>query len=284
MLLSYDMSQRVRCTRFGRMVQRNHWNRQGVSRKNVNLLVYIVAGEAVFTLDKTHYCVKTGDVLLIPAGTPYVADTLDTCDYYFFHFDGMMETVVALQNYPQIQKDFSFDLADVSFSKITLMQLTETGEGNAKLHGLMMDCEELHNSATFSGRLAIDNVLCRILLMLAQITEQRYIASGYPVVLDKMLTYIHKNLTAPITTAQLCQYCGVSESYAARIFKKHLNTTMTQYITNQKLSYAYELMRNTGMNISQIASYLGFCDVYYFSRRFKEKYGKAPTQMFVRNR
>ena len=162
------------------------------------------------------------------------------------------------------------------------MQLTETGEGNAKLYGLMTDCEELHNSATFSGRLAIDNVLCRILLMLAQITEQRYFASGYPMVLDKMLTYIHKNLTAPITTAQLCQYCGVSESYAARIFKKHLNTTMTQYITDQKLSYACELIRNTGMNISQIASYLGFCDVYYFSRRFKEKYGKAPTQMFVR--
>ncbi len=282
MLFSYDLTQMVHCTRFGRMVQRNHWNRQGVSQKNVNLLVYIIAGEAVFTFDGEQYSVKAGDALLIPAETAYRADTADSCDYYFFHFTGMMERVKEPQGYPQIKKDFSFDLADVSHSKITIMQRTQTGDVDAKLYGLMTDCEELHNSATFSGRLAIDNVLCRILLILAQFTEQQYYTTGYPMVLDKMLTYIHKNLTAPITTAQLCQYCGVSESYAARIFKKHLNTTMTQYITDQKLSYACELIRNTGMNISQIASYLGFCDVYYFSRRFKEKYGKAPTQMFVR--
>lgn len=282
MLFSYDLAQSLKCTRFGRMVQRNHWNRQGVSQKNVNLLVYIISGEATFAFGKKSHSVKAGDVLLIPAETPYSADTVDACDYYFFHFTGAMEAIESPQSYPKMQKDFSFDLPEISHSRITIMQKTQTGEGNAKLYGLMTDCEDLHNSATYSGRLAIDNVLSRILLILAQIAEQRYFVSGYPMVLDKMVTYIHKNLTMPITTAQLCQYCGVSESYGARIFKKHLNTTMTQYITDQKLSYACELIRNTGMNISQIASYLGFCDVYYFSRRFKEKYGKAPTQMFVR--
>ena len=121
MLFSYDLSQPVCCTRFGRMVQRNHWNRQGVSQKSVNLLVYMIAGEAVFTLAEKQYCVKAGDALLIPAETAYRADTVDTCDYYFFHFTGTVEGLEALQPYPQMQKDFSFDLADVSHSKITIM-------------------------------------------------------------------------------------------------------------------------------------------------------------------
>lgn len=282
MLFSFDLSPMPCCTRFGRMVQRNHWNRQGVTQKSVNLMVYAVSGEAIFTMDQNHCVLQAGDALLIPANTPYSADTEDMCDYYFFHFTGDMVPVEKAEAYPQIEKDFSFDIPEPTHRRITLTQKTQTAETAAKFYSCLTECEDLHNSATFSGRLAMDNMLCKLLLMLAQIAEQQYLTTGYPMVLDKMLGYIRKNLVSPITTAELCRYCGVSESYAARIFKKHLNTTMTQYITEQKLSYACELMRNTGMNLSQIASYLGFCDVFYFSRRFKQKYGKSPTKMFSR--
>lgn len=282
MLYSYDMEQMPGCTRFGRMIQRIQWNRQGITQKSVNLLVYVVSGEAIFTIEDTRISVRAGDALLIPADTSYSADTEEMCDYYFFHFTGKMIPISEPVSYPTMAKDFSFDLPDISQRSIAVMQVTQTADSGSKFYSYIIDCEELHNSATYSGRLAIDHILCRLLLLLAQIAESRYSSAGYPMVLDKMLSYIHRNLTASVTTAELCECCGVSESYAARIFRKHLNTTMTQYITDQKLSYACELMHNTGMNISQIASYLGFCDVYYFSRRFKEKYGKAPTQLFVR--
>lgn len=282
MLYLLDLAQSPSCTRFGRMLQQNHWNRQGTTQKSVNLLVCIVSGSAVFTIGKDHYSLKAGDAFLIPANTPYSADTENICDYYFFHFTGNMVPLDEPEPYPQVIREFSFDLPKPTHKRINLKQKTETAELHSQIYDCLIDCENLHNSATFSGRLAMDNVLCRILLMLSQIVEQQYFVAGYPVVLDKMLGYIRKNLTRPIAISDVCRYCGVSESYAARIFKKHLNTTMTQYITGQKLSYACELMHNTGMNMSQIAAYLGFCDVFYFSKRFKEKYGKSPTQMFAR--
>ena len=280
MLLSFDLEQMPSCMRFGRMVQRNRWNRQGLAQKNVNLLVYVVSGSAVFFIGENRYVLGSTDALLIPANTPYSADTDDACDYYFFHFSGELVPVTSPELYPPMEKDFSFDTIKPSHCRITLTQMTKTVEFGSKFYNYLTECEDLHNSGTFSGRLAMDNILCRLLLLLAQIAEQQHFASGYPIVLDKMLGYIRKNLTKSITTAELCRYCGVSESYAARIFKRHLNVSITQYITDQKLSYACELMRNTGMNVSQIASYLGFCDVFYFSRRFKEKYGKSPTKMF----
>jgi AraC-like DNA-binding protein len=282
MLYLLDMAQMPSCVRFGRMLQQNHWNRQGTTEKSVNLLVYVISGSAVFTIGKTRYSINSGDALFVPANTPYSADTEYMCDYYFFHFDGDMIQLDNPEPYPRTERDFSFDLPQPAHKKITLKQKTETTDVYSKFYTCLTDCEDLHNSATFSGRLAMDNVLCRLLLMLSQIAEQQFFASGYPVVLDKMLGYIRKNLTQPIAIAEVCRYCGVSESYAARLFKKNLNTTMTQYITDQKLAYACELMHNTGMNMSQIAAYLGFCDVFYFSKRFKEKYGKSPTQMFVR--
>lgn len=64
------------------------------------------------------------------------------------------------------------------------------------------------------------------------------------------------------------------------MFKKHLNVTVTEYIHSQKLSYACELPRNTSLNVSEVADYLGYSDVFYFSKRFKRKYGIPPTKMF----
>jgi AraC-like DNA-binding protein len=78
----------------------------------------------------------------------------------------------------------------------------------------------------------------------------------------------------------LCRACEISESYAERLFKKHFGITATEYIHNEKLYYACELLRNTGLNISAIADYLGYTDVFYFSRRFKRKFGVSPTKMF----
>ena len=282
MYYALDITRMPTCTRFGRMMQRNRWNRQGTAQKNVNLLVFIVSGTAVFTISGINVPVAAGDVLLIPADTPYTADTADMCDYYFFHFDGMLLPEQQLPAYPVMERDFSFDLPTIATRRITLMQKTTLADDYAKFYQCITACVDHHASGSFSGRLALDMELGRGLLLLSQILERQNYKAAYPMVLNQMLEYIRKNLTQSLTTSELCQYCDISPSYGARLFKKHLNTTMTQYITDEKLSYACELMQNTGMNVSQIASFLGFCDVFYFSKRFKEKYGKSPTQMFLR--
>ena len=281
-MFAVDLSQIPSCTRFGRMLQRNRWNRQGITQKNVNLLVFVVAGGAIFNIEDVSYSVKTGDVLIIPAGTPYSADTDDMCDYYFFHFTGDIERTDSLTAYPIMKRDFSFDIPLVTQRRIVIMEKTEAAEDYSKVHSCINACTDLHASATYSGRLAIDTELSKLLLLLAEILERQHFTLVYPMVLVQMLEYIRKNLTKSITSSELCRYCGVSASYAARLFKKHLQTTVTQYITDQKLAYACELMCNTGMNVSQIASYLGFCDVFYFSKCFKEKFGKSPMQMIPR--
>ena len=280
MFLQLDMAQKYSCTRFGRMLQRNRWNRQGATQKNVNLLVFVVDGAATFTLPEQKYQLRLGDVLLIPAGVPYTAATADLCEYYFFHFSGLVTYRDTVRSYPPMERDFSFELPQVADSTVTLEQKTTLAENYAKAYRYVTNCADLHATGSFVDRLAIDSEMNRLLLLLARIPERESRQGSYPMVLERMLEYIRKNLTQPITTSDLCRYCDISASYAARLFKRHLNTTMTQHITEQKLSYAAELMASTRMNISQIAEYLGFCDVFYFSRRFKQKYGRSPTQMF----
>ena len=62
-----------------------------------------------------------------------------------------------------------------------------------------------------------------------------------------------------------------------RIFKKHMHTTINDYILDLRMRHAAYLLSSTYMNVSQTADYLGFSGTSYFSRVFKKYYGIAPS-------
>ena len=45
-----------------------------------------------------------------------------------------------------------------------------------------------------------------------------------------------------------------------------------------KISAAKELIRSNEMNFTQIADYLGYTSIHYFSRQFKKLTGMTPSE------
>lgn len=280
MLISLDLEKPVSCAMFGRMMQRNGWHRQYTHINQNHLLVFVISGTAAFRVEDIEVDLNAGDVLVIPAGIPYRANTDSFCEYYFFRFTGDIVPVTGMQEYPKVERSFSFSVSGIPHRVVVFAGKTSIREDYQKLYQSIITCVEYNAGGTFSQRLALDLELSKILTLLSQIQERNTATLSYPMVLEQMLAYIQKHLTEPLATASLCRACEISPSYGARLFRKYLNTTITSYILGEKLYYACELMNSTGMNISQIAAYLGFCDVYYFSKCFKAKFGKAPTRMF----
>ena len=122
----------------------------------------------------------------------------------------------------------------------------------------------------------------KVLLLIAELVELDQ-KESIPSSLERIIIYIKKNLTHPISLTTLCNECSISVSYAERLFRKHLNMTITEYINTEKLYYACELIQSTPFNLSQISAYLGYSDVSYFSRIFKKKFGKSPSKLFPKN-
>lgn len=76
---------------------------------------------------------------------------------------------------------------------------------------------------------------------------------------------------------ELAKLCNLSLSSFKREFKKTFNDTPNNYITEQKLLRAKELLNITEMSIGEIAYGVGFNDPLYFTRIFKKKIGESPT-------
>ena len=71
---------------------------------------------------------------------------------------------------------------------------------------------------------------------------------------------------------------ALSKQSLIRKFKASTGLTPMQYLADARFNECKILLRETSMNISQIAQACGFENVYYFSNFFRKSTGVSPSQ------
>lgn len=96
--------------------------------------------------------------------------------------------------------------------------------------------------------------------------------------MNEISNYIHKNIYEPITIEEICLHFSISRSTLQTLFKKNLNMAPKQYINEEKMNLAQHLILEEKYPITEIAFKLGFSSIHYFSRKFKSRFGLAPSE------
>ncbi len=99
----------------------------------------------------------------------------------------------------------------------------------------------------------------------------------YSPLIQTAINYIHLNLSSPLSLNTIAHYMNVNPSYLSSQFKTEVHSTLTTYVTNERLHTALNLLSTTTMQVQDIAWYVGIQDVNYFSRIFKKNIGVTPT-------
>lgn len=73
---------------------------------------------------------------------------------------------------------------------------------------------------------------------------------------------------------------GVSYSMSSitKAFQKYLGHSFVKHLTDVKLEYAKELLKNTSMTMLDICSKLGFSSLSHFNHIFKRQFGITPSE------
>ena len=98
-----------------------------------------------------------------------------------------------------------------------------------------------------------------------------------PLSLDRMVGYIGEHFSEKIMLDSLSARFGLSKEHICSLFRNEFGMSVGGYINSVKLDRAMELLSNSSMNVSQIADYLNYSSVYYFSRLFKSRFGFSPS-------
>ena len=96
--------------------------------------------------------------------------------------------------------------------------------------------------------------------------------------LKAMLLWTEEHLSEIITVPELAKAANICTRECQRIFAQYLHCSPTEYIMEQRIYKAAELLLDTELSITEIALCCGFSSPSYFSQRFRKCTGRTPKE------
>ena len=150
-------------------------------------------------------------------------------------------------------------------------------EVTALINKLMRVCSSADRSKNIYADLNLKELLIR--LVQSQHLQQVSVEAGHNsnhTRLQYMLHYIHENITEKILVNTLCRKAYLSRNAFFKLFKEQFGVTPLEYINNERIKLAKQLLASSGQSITQTALQCGFTDVNYFVRTFRKIEGITP--------
>ncbi len=97
-------------------------------------------------------------------------------------------------------------------------------------------------------------------------------------VISAATKYIDENYNKDLALEDVAYKVGISSYYLSRLFKHELKKNFIDYITEQRINKAKELLKGTNMSIKEISYGVGFNNQTYFSKVFKKVTGLSPSE------
>lgn len=94
----------------------------------------------------------------------------------------------------------------------------------------------------------------------------------------EIIVFMQDNIHTDLSVSFICQKHSISRSTLQRLFKRHCNLCVTEYIAYLRIEKAKEIIRSQNMNFTQISTKLGYSSMHYFSRQFKKISGMTPSE------
>lgn len=234
-----------------------------VNCRTKSSFVYVVQGKYIYSCDGEDIILEEGSTLYLP---PYGKDYsyrkaskeafIKQVDFDFF--GKTTGEKLAPCDIPVIVcKNASFELSAVFDELITLSDKTD-------LSGRLMQ-----NALMYSvfSKLTAEDKADRVCL--ARIAPA--------------LEYMENNCNRGVSAGELARLCKLSESQLRRLFKASLGTTPIAYLNTLRINRAKNMLRYSGLTVSEIAYSLGFEDIYAFSHAFKKATGLSPKKYAATN-
>lgn len=92
-----------------------------------------------------------------------------------------------------------------------------------------------------------------------------------------LLHYIENNYKDSSLSAAAKDF-GLNPTYLSSLLKKHTGFSYNELVCQQKLNVAKRLLDNSEMAVTEIANYIGYQNMSFFYRKFKQIFGSLPGE------
>ncbi len=229
-------------------------------------IMYVQSGECTVALEKRDYQLKPGQLIFllgnvyhrlsIPSGSPCHVINLEfsmdepsgiPVEEFFSSCCGLEE--LTAQPYVVCYDSFRLGFA----LKDLLFELDLGGENPYTL-GVLFH---------------------RMLIELSRCLRQNDTPSGL-LYTRKAAEFIRRNFDSQLSVGDVAAHVRINEAYLQTLFKKQMGCSIVTYLNNLRIQKAQFLLKNTGMDITDVAFAVGFNSRQHFGYSFKKACGCSP--------
>jgi AraC family transcriptional regulator len=217
---------------------------------------------------------QPGDIWLLPAG----------CSGYF-RWDDPGEVIMFILD-PQLLQQTALEIDRLNSNKVELLPTLYIQDSTLEAIARSFHHEIQNNNLGSKLYLeALANLLMvHMLRNYCAFTPklQTYTGGLSPKKLKQAINYIQENLHQDLRLTAIAQELDMTQSYFCTLFKQSTGITPHQYVLQQRIEQAKQLLEQSDMEISEISVKCGFASQSHFTKHF-HRFAKITPKVYRDN-
>lgn len=211
------------------------------------MIIVVLKGRILFTSNEHAVIASPEAPIYIPGGTAYKNEYLENSEAILFNFEEI-EQNNTMRRLSPIEQQTAIRISE----RVSILKARNSPAACAESLSLLYDLMR-------SG-------------YRESVTKERRL-------INPAIQYIELHFGDPdLTVSRLAELCFVSTVYLNQLFKKEFSQTPFSYITRRRMEIARDMLREN-CTVVESAQFVGYSDIYQFSRAFKKHYGVSPKNM-----
>lgn len=235
------------------------WQKREKPLENYDLF-YVWSGEGTVTRNDESYQVGKGSCFLFRPGdhTSAVHNPQKPLVLTYSHFRITEPVMEVPEPYRVIKEPLDFEFMLSRYVRLFLIDAYGASE---------------------EGQLILKQIMIHLLREDKGIPSERKGSNQLTEVIHEIANYIHQHPGVQHRVEDLAARAGLSPRYFSIKFKELIGAPVQSYIIKTRIERAHHLLVHAGMNVTEVADALGYRDIFFFSRQFKQYTGSNPSEI-----
>ncbi|MFD0588394.1 helix-turn-helix domain-containing protein [Paenibacillus sp. GCM10027627] len=235
------------------------WARRELPMANFDLF-YVWSGEGEVEVNGQVYQVGTGSCFLFRPGdyTSATHNPQRPLVLTYIHFAVNEEAEAIPERYRMLTDTVDFEYMLTRYVRLFLVQTYAAEE---------------------EARLVLKSLLIQLLRSDNQAPVEKKGSNQLTEAIHEVANYIRQNPSIPHRVEDLATRAQLSPRYFSMKFKEMIGMSVQTYMIRTRIDRAQHLLMQAGMNVTEVADALGYRDIFFFSRQFKQYTGRSPSEM-----
>jgi len=235
-------------------------------------LVHVLSGKKTYKTIDGQWTLTPGQNLFMKKGATMIHQYFEDefCMLGFFIADDLIAETVR-----EIKGKVAFN-HNRSLSEFTAKEVEPNGYLDGYFHSMLTYFRGEDQPPEHIIKLKLKELLINLMDCDPQLNS--YFRSFMDSDKSSLHSIMEANFCYNLKLEEFAELTHRSLSTFKRDFQNYYQETPGKWLLKKRLEYAANLILNGDLNISQVAFESGFEDLSHFSRAFKEKFGKNPSE------